>query len=371
MTHTIRLILCLFLLSSIAGCGGKNHEAGTGQKPVVVSFKEITMVTARSASVAETVELAGTVKAGTSAVVAARIPGTVAALRVQEGDRVTKGQVVALLDAQETMANAAMATAGIEEARRAVNEARARRQLANSTYARYERLFNEQAVTRQEFETRQNEKELASQGVARAEARLNQARESSRAAASIAGHTRVTSPVAGVVTSRKVDLGSTVFPGQPLLTIENEGSYQLELTVPESLSLKVKPGFAVQVSLDALDSPWKTRIAEVVPAADPGSRTFIAKIPLNRTGIRSGLFGRGTINLETRTTTMLLPRTAIVEHGGLTSVWVIPQDNRVRMRLVKIGRIVNDKVEILSGLQDGERVVVGGLNRISEGAMVK
>lgn len=371
MMCSIRLILSLFLLASIAGCGGKNHEAGTGQKPVVVSMNEITLVTATSASVAETAELSGTVKASISAVVAARIPGTVAALRVQEGDRVAKGQVVALLDAQETMATAAVAAAGIEEARRAVNEARARRQLANSTFGRYERLFNEQAVTRQELETRQNEKELASQGVARAEARLNQALESSRAAASMAGHTRITSPVAGVVTSRKVDLGSTVFPGQQLLTIENEGSYRLELTVPESLSLKVKPGLAVQVSLDALDSPWNTRIAEVVPAADPASRTFIAKIPLNRAGIRSGLFGRGTINLETRTTTMRLPRTAVVEHGGLTSVWVIPQDNRVRMRLVKIGRTVNDKVEILSGLQDGERVVAGGLNRISEGAMVK
>jgi RND family efflux transporter MFP subunit len=371
MTRSISLILCLFLMSAIAGCDGKDHKSGSREPPEVVSSKEITMLTVRLASVAETAELVGTVRAGTSAVVAARIPGTVAALRVQEGDRVTKGQIVALLDAQETMATAAVATAGIEEARRAVNEARARRQLANSTFGRYERLFNEQAVTRQEFETRQNEKELATQGVARAEARLNQARESSRAAASMAAHTRVTSPVAGVVTSRKVDLGSTVFPGQPLLTIENEGSYQLELTVPESLSLKVKPGLAVQVSLDALDNPWNTRIAEVVPAADPASRTFIAKIPLNRTGIRSGLFGRGTIALDTRTTTMLLPRTAIVEHGGLTSVWVVPQDNRVRMRLVKVGRIVNDNAEILSGLQDGERVIAGGLNRVGEGVMVK
>ncbi|NVN90799.1 MAG: efflux RND transporter periplasmic adaptor subunit [Desulfuromonadales bacterium] len=371
MIRSICLILCLFLLSSLGGCGGKDHGAGTGDKQVIVSAKDITMLTVTSASVAETAELVGTVRAGTSANVAARIPGTVAELRVQEGDRVARGQVVALLDAQETMAHAAVATAGIEEARRALNEARSRRQLAVSTFGRYERLFNEQAVTRQEFEIRQNEKELANQGVARAEARLNQARESSRAAASMAGYTRVTAPVAGIVTSRKVDLGSSVFPGQPLLTIENEASYQLELTVPESLSLKVKPGLGVQVSLDALDSPWNTRIAEVVPASDPASRTFIAKIPLNRTGIRSGLFGRGIISLDTRTTSMLLPRTAIVEQGGLTSVWVVPQDNRVRMRLVKIGRIKNDRAEILSGLQDGERVVVGGMNRVSEGVMVK
>lgn len=371
MTPFLRLMFCLSLLPSLAGCGGKDQHAGTADKPVVVAQNEIQTLTVRSASVAETVELVGSVRAGTSALVAARIPGTVAELRVREGDRVARGQVVALLDAQETMANAAMATASIEEARRALNEARSRRQLADSTFGRYERLFNEQAVTRQEFETRQNEKELASQGVARAEARLNQARESSRAAASMAGYTRVTAPVAGIVTSRKVDLGSSVFPGQPMLTIENEASYQLELTVPESLSLKVKPGLAVQVSLDALGSPWNSTIAEVVPAADPGSRTFVAKIPLTRSGIRSGLFGRGIISLDARVTSMLLPRAAMVEQGGLTSVWVISSDNRVRMRLVKAGRQINGKIEILSGLQDGERVVVGGLNRVSEGVMVK
>jgi len=371
MSRSYCLIVCLFLLSALSGCGGKKHEAGTGDTQAVVAAKDITMLTARSATVAETAELSGTVRAGVSAVVAARIPGMVAALRVQEGDRVAKGQVVALLDAQETVASAAMASAGIEEARRAVNEAQARRQLANSTFGRYERLFNEQAVTRQEFETRQSEKEMANQGLARAEARLNQARESSRAAASMAGYTRITAPVTGIVTSRKVDVGTNVFPAQPLMTIENEGSYQLELTAPESLALSLKPGLAVRVSLDALKEPWDARIAEVVPTTDPGSRTFIAKIPLNRPGIRSGLFGRGTVALETRATSMLLPRKALVEHGGLTSVWVVLQDNRIRMRLVKVGRITDDKAEILSGVQHGERVVVSGLDKVSEGAMVK
>jgi RND family efflux transporter MFP subunit len=371
MSRSNYLIVCLFLISALSGCGGKKHDTGTGNTQTVVAAQDITMLTARSETVAETVELTGAVRAGVSAVVAARIPGMVAELRVQEGDRVAKGQVVALLDAQETLASAAMASAGIEEARRAVNEAQARRQLADSTFGRYERLFNEKAVTRQEFETRQNEKELANQGVARAEARLNQARESSRAAASMAGYTRITAPVTGIVTSRKVDVGTNVFPAQPLMTIESESSYQLELTAPESLALSLKPGLAVRVSLDALKEPWDARIAEVVPTTDPGSRTFIAKIPLNRPGIRSGLFGRGTVALETRATSMLLPRKALVEHGGLTSVWVVLQDNRIRMRLVKVGRIADDKAEILSGVQHGERVVVSGLDKVSEGAMVK
>lgn len=371
MTRFTFAILSLLLLTAMAGCRSGSHEVGKGENTPVIAAKDLLLVTVKTEATPETAELSGAVRAGISAVVAARIPGTVAALRVQEGDRVARGQVVAVLDAAETVASAAVASAGVEEARRALNEAYARRQLADSTFGRFERLYNEQAVTRQEFETRQNERELAHQGVARAEARLNQARESSKAAATMAGHTRVTAPVTGIVTSRKVDLGTTVFPGQPLLTIENEQSYQLELTVPESLSLKVKAGMPAQVSLDALAKPWEARITEVVPAADPGSRTFIAKIPLHRKGIRSGLFGRGIVVLDTRTTAMLLPAGAIVEHGGLTSVWVVAPDNRLRMRLVKVGRIAHDRAEILSGLQDGERVVTAGLNRVAEGAMVK
>jgi len=372
MMRPIFLIFLPLLLAAMAGCRSGSHEKGAEEQAPVIAARDLSLVTVKTETVPETAELTGTVRAGVSALVASRIPGTVAQMRVREGDRVNKGQVVAVLDADETLASAAVASAGVDEAGRALNEARVLKQLADSTFGRFERLYNEQAVTRQEFETRENEKKVADQGVARAEARLRQAREASRAASVMAGHTRVTAPVTGIVTSRKADLGSTVFPGQPLLTIENERSYRLELTVPESLSLKVRPGLAVGVSLDALDKPWDAAITEVTPAADPASRTFIAKVPLNRQGLRSGLFGRGAVSLDTRAPAMLLPRGALVERGGLTSVWVLGADNRLKMRLVKAGRTTADhRIEILSGLQDGEKVVTAGLNRAAEGAMVK
>jgi RND family efflux transporter MFP subunit len=325
----------------------------------------------KSGNVPDTQEIVGTVRARTSAVVSTRIPGTITVLRVREGDRVKKGQLLAQLDAQENQATAAVALAGIDETQRGLEEALSRKKLADTTFERYQKLFNEQAVSRQEFDVKQAERDMASQGVARAEARLRQAREGSRAASTMADYTRIIAPISGVITTRQADLGATVFPAQPLMTIEDEGSYQLELAIPESMAATVKSGTPVQVTLDAIGNSFGAKISEIVPSADPASRTFNAKISLTQKGLKSGMFGRGAITLGNRTNGILLNKKAIIERGALTFVWTVDKENIAHMRLVKVGKSSGDKVEILSGLSDGEQVVTVGAERVSEGSRVK
>jgi RND family efflux transporter MFP subunit len=365
------LFVTVATLAALSGCGEKKHGEPSAASATVAVVKGAAVETVKSAAVPETVEVVGTVRARTSAVVSTRIPGTISILRVREGDRVRKGQLLAQLDAPENQANAAVAVAGIDEAQRALDEAHSRKKLTDSTFERYQRLFTEQAVTRQEFDVKQSERDLAQQGVARAEARLRQAREGSRAATAISDYTRIVAPIAGVITSKLADLGATVFPAQPLMTIEDQGSYQLELAIPENMAGKIKAGAAVQVSLDSVGTPFSAQIAELVPTADPGSRTFTAKINLNRNGLKSGIFGRGIISLGSSTTGMLVAKKAIVERGSLTSVWALDRDNIARMRLVKTGKTVGERVEILSGLSDGERIVANGTEKVQEGSKVE
>jgi RND family efflux transporter MFP subunit len=355
----------------LTGCSGKGQEAGTRQAEPDAVVTGITIETVKSVNLPETQEVVGMVRARTSAVVSTRIPGTISVLRVREGDRVRKGQLLAQLDAQENQATAAAASAGIDEARRGLDEALSRKRLAETTFERYQRLFSEQAVSRQEFDVKQTERDLAVEGVARAEARLRQSQAGARAAGTMADYTRIVAPISGIITTKQADLGATVFPAQPLMTIEDEGSYQLELAIPENMGATVKPGTPVQVTLDALGSSFAAKIAEIVPSADPASRTFTGKIALARKGLKSGMFGRGAISLGSSVRGLLLTRKAVVERGALTSVWVLDKENRARMRLVKVGKTVGDKAEILSGLSDGEQVVAGGAEKISEGSRVK
>ena len=359
------------LFLTLNGCGGTHDRSEKKLITAPASVKGALLETVTTTSLPELLEVVGTVHARTSAVVSTRVPGTIIVLKVREGDRVRKGQLLAQLDAQENQATAAGATAGIDEARRGLDEAQARKKMAETTFERYQKLFNEQAISRQEFDFKQTERDVAVQGVAKSEARLKQSQEGSRAASTMAGYSRIIAPIAGIISSKQANLGATVFPSQPLMTIEDEGNYQLELAIPESMSSKLKPGAELQVAIDGVGSPFAARIAELVPTADPGSRTFIAKINLSQKGLKSGLFGRGVISLGSTVKGMQLHKQAIVERGSLTSVWVVGSDNTARMRLVKVGKSSGEMVEILSGLSDGERVVVGGMGKMSEGATVE
>jgi RND family efflux transporter MFP subunit len=359
------LVLVTYLL---VACGRKEHPAA---EKAPTGIKGVAVEVVKAESLPEMLDVVGSVRSRTAAMVSPRIAGVIAVMRVKEGDRVKKGDVIARLDAQENQAAALAAGNAVDEARRALDEATARKKLADTQFERYRNLFKADAVSRQEFDQKETEKELALQGVARAEARLQQSQAQAKGAGTVADYTRIVAPISGIVTSRLADLGATVFPAQPLFTIEDEGGYQLELAIPETMATRVRPGSSVQIIIDALGSSFAAKIAEVVPAADPASRTFIAKVPLAQKGVKSGMFGRGAISLGTAVNGLSVSRKSLVERGALTSVWVVDNGNVARLRLVKAGRVVGERVEILAGLSAGERVVTDGVDKVSDGAKVE
>lgn len=368
--HAVVVSILLITALTVSGCS-KKQGVDSKDAAAVSVIKGVTLETVKISTLPETLDLVGTVRASTSAVVSTRIPGSISVLKVREGDRVRKGQLMAQLEAQENQANAAAATAGIEDARRGVDEAESRKKLADITFERYNKLLSNQVISRQEFDAKQTEKELAAQALARADSRLKQAEESSRAASTISDYTKILAPISGIITSRLVDLGATVFPAQPLMTIEDEGSYLLELAIPESLAVRVKPGTPVQVALDAIGTSFTAKIGEIVPTADPASRTFTAKIALAQKSLKSGMFGRGAINLGTTINCITLPKGAILERGAMTTVWVLDKGKIARMRIVKAGRGIGERVEILSGLSEGEQVVVSNVEKVTEGNVIE
>lgn len=358
------LLLPTMLLS--AGCSEqKKHEAATVQVVTGVTVEKVT-----SGQVKEHFMAAGTVRAAVTAPVAARIAGTVDGVHVSDGESVAKGRLLLTINSEETISGASGARAAVEEAARGVEEAEARKVLAEETFRRFENLFKEQAVTRQEYDTRRMERDVAVQGLSRAEARLAQAREEAKAAGARAGYTRITAPFSGIVTGKSVERGATVFPGMPLLNVEQAGRYRFEASVPDSLSENLRLGDSVTVTIDGVAGDIRGRVTEIAAVADAITRTRLFKIDIDAKGVRSGMFGRAAVPAGTGAG-MSVPVSAIVERGMLTSVWVVGPDAIARMRLVKTGRRLGDRVEILSGLVDGERIVTGGAENVSEGVTIK
>jgi RND family efflux transporter MFP subunit len=201
-------------------------------------------------------------------------------------------------------------------------------------------------------------------------AKLSQVDQEVRSTEVTRSYADIPAPFAGIVVSKPVESGSLALPGTPLLTIEREGAYRLEASVDEEHLAAIRVGQPVSVTLEGLDRPIAARVSEVVPALDAASRTGIVKIDLPvLSSLRSGGFGRATFELGSRTL-LVIPAGAVTDRGQLQTIFVV--DNGVaRTRLITAGQKVKDRVEVLSGLTAGEKVIFPVPQGLADGARVE
>jgi RND family efflux transporter MFP subunit len=171
-------------------------------------------------------------------------------------------------------------------------------------------------------------------------------------------YTRIRAPFDGVVTEKKADSGALASPGMTIFTVEDVRRYRLEVAVNENDLRYVRASQQVPIVIDALDNAALSgKVVQIVPAADAASRTFLVKIELPPDArLRSGLFGRAQISRGERQT-LLIPRTAVVERGQLQGVFVLDQDKVAGLRYITLGKPSASAIEVLAGLQSGERLV--------------
>jgi len=161
-------------------------------------------------------------------------------------------------------------------------------------------------------------------------------------------------------------------PGGPLLIVEDPSRFRLEAQVDESKIAAVKLGEGVPVVIDALsDQPIEGKVTQIIPAADPASRTFTVKIDLpSNPQIRSGLFGRARFPRGQREA-IEVPKSAVLSRGQLQAVYVIGSDQLASLRFVTLGTPSGDQIEVLSGLQNGDRIVAQPGDRELSGKQVE
>jgi RND family efflux transporter MFP subunit len=185
------------------------------------------------------------------------------------------------------------------------------------------------------------------------------------------GYAKIAAPFDGIVTVKHTDVGGLAAPGAPLLTLEDNRRYWLEVSVPDSQIRGLGPRQSLQVSIEAAAFSGAAAISEILPAADAATRTTLVRLDIPaRGGLRSGLFGRAAIPLGRRQT-IQVARQAIVERGQLQGVYVVGQDNIARFRLIRTGATRQDAVEVLSGLTSGEQIVLAGIERVSDGVRIQ
>ena len=377
-----KILLILALLVFLGGCSrDKETSHAVTEEPVV---RDVEVVFVRPEIVEDSFESVGTVKARHSAVLSSKTVGTVVAVTAKEGDRIKKGQILIEIDNRDLRAELQGTQAALDEANwsikaaeSAVASARGARDLATATFKRYEFLIGRGSVTPQEYDEvsakykiADAELQHAEESLRAARARKKQAEAKVAYAETLLSYTKITSPFDGVVTAKNAEVGGLAAPGNPLMTVEQSGLYRLEVQVGESSLADVKLGMTVPVVIDAIKTELTGRVGEIVPAADPQSRTFTIKIEIPaQTLLHSGLYGKARF-LRGKKEVLLVSSQAVFERGQLVGVYAVDDKGIVRLRLIKTGARHDQRIEVLSGLTPGERIVARGIEKISEGSRV-
>lgn len=334
-----------------------------------------------------TYEAGGVVRARQVAVVSSRVVAPVVEVRVKAGDRVTRGQVLVQLDAREVGAQATRASASASGMRLSLEAAQAERRsaesavvLARATHKRVKGLLDQNSATAQELDQAVAmlagaEARLAGAiaRAAEAEAGVAAATAGEEVASVNASYAVLTAPFDGLVSNRQVDPGSMAAPGMPLLTIEDTSAYRLEVRVDESRAHLVAPGIAAEVRIDrgnAEDDGWVAATVAEVASVDPALHSFIVKLDLPKSaGLRSGIFGRARVMGPAERVTAV-PATAVVRRGQLALAYVVDTEGVARLRMLSPGREGNGRIEVLAGLNAGDRIVLAPSDAIADGTPI-
>jgi multidrug efflux pump subunit AcrA (membrane-fusion protein) len=397
MKRKLGILAAIGLAAMTVTSCGKNKEVAAEKPPVV---KGARVETISMSPIEDYYEATGTVRSKTTTVLSSKIMGTVISLRAREGDKVGAGQALIEIDNRDASAQLQKANAGLRQAHeglaevdQAINAAKsaqaaadANKRLADSTYARYQALFERRSVSPQEFDEAKAKREMAEAEARRAAdtlmmlaakrqqalAQTDQARAEVANAQVFVGYARIASPISGMVVAKHTEVGSTATPGTPLLTIEDGSRYRLEVAVEESQLGKIGMGQRARLRIDALGADdLEGGVSEITPAADPMSRSYTVKIDLPaRQGLRSGLYGVARFTSGGKQA-ILIPQKAVSQRGQLAGVFVVDDAGGARFRLIKTGKTYGENVEALSGLNDGERIVVDGVADVKDGVKVQ
>lgn len=344
----VNALVAAVLTAAVAGCSS-HAEPVERPRPVLVAHPGGADSAAAS--------YAGEIRAREESTLAFRVGGNLVERRVDVGDHVRRGDLLAVLDPGDLAAQARASQAQLLAAQAQLQRARA-------DQARYATLGKDQLVSRSTLDA-QNAAVAAAQG------EVNAAREGLAVARNQAAYTQLRAPRDGVIATRQAEAGQVVSPGQPVFTLAADSGREVAFAVPESGVRGVRPGQSVQVEL------WSTpgarlpaRIREVAPAADPTTRTYAVRATLDA-DVELGASAR--VYLDDATTGGLSLPLAAVQRGpgGSTAVFVVdPATSTVRLRPVQVGAFAADGVPVLRGVTASDWVVAAGGHLLRDGQKV-
>lgn len=305
-----------------------------------------------SAAGASETSLDAVVEAVRQTTLSSQVPGAIVALSVKAGDRVRAGQELLRIDARAAQQQVAGSGAQVEAAQAAL-------QVAGKELERQRALLTKQYISQAAFDRAQAQWEAA-----QAQVKALQAQQ--RVAQTQSGFFVLNAPYAGVISEVPVTLGDMVMPGRPLLTLYDPAALRVTAAVPQTLREAVAGQLnAVRYELPGVPGqagPQAPAHAQLLPTVDAASHTAPLRLslPPGLDGVVPGMFARvwlpGAGVSDTQAQRLYLPASAIVRRAEMTGAYVIDAQGKPRLRQLRLGRPQGERVEVLSGLRQGDQV---------------
>ncbi len=330
----IGLISILFI-SILSGCQNYQKGAEMGSKDSIQSLPKVRISKVSKRDVAQNTNFTATAEAQIKNSIAPSTPTRIRHIFVEVGDKVVKGQRLAQMDK--------------------VNLTKLQTELNNirENYRRISELYGVGGASKQDLDNAKAQLEVATAN-----------------STSLEENTYLLSPINGIVTARNYDNGDLFNGQQALLTVMQVNPIKLKINISESYFSKVKKGLHVDVSFDVYeDEKFKGEISLIYPTIDPYTRTFTAEVKLrnDKNKIRPGMFGRVMINFGSEKR-MVIPDRAVVKQPGSGVRYVyVYEEGKAYYREVALGIRLGSEYEVLSGLTEGEQIIIAGQSKLSDG----
>jgi membrane fusion protein, multidrug efflux system len=303
-------------------------------------------------------ETTGTLKAEEEVTVSSEVDGIVRKITVEEGSRIRHGELLAVINDIDYGLELKKSEAALKQSQASLANARAE-------FSRKHSLYEEELITKQQFDDVSTRLALAQAEVERARATLGASREK-------LARTKIYSPLTGAVKEKKISVGDYVRNGTPLFALIKIDSLKLNFTISEKDAASLKTQQEVVFNVDAFaGQKFRGKVSLLYPNVEEKTRTLQAEavVPNADHILKPGYFARTQIFTQAARDAVVIPITALLYDGSTVRIFVV-NDKKAHERIIKIGNKYGEDVEVVEGLQEKEQVVVVGQNNLSEGVKV-
>lgn len=330
----------------------------------------VTAVTSRPFG--EELSIAGTVTAFTEAKLAPKVAGRVVSVNARVGQRVALGEVLLTIDQSDYQTALRVAEANLSSARAGSIKAETDYENAKMNYERTEQLFNQGAVSKSQLEKAKGEYSAAETGYKANQALISQYQASLDKAGNDFENTVVRAPFAGVVAQRLTDLGELVSQQTPVFTLIQDKPLLVKVNLAESTVTRVALQQKVEIFVAATDKSYQGTVIAIAPQADQTTKAFSAEIALDNPGeeVKPGMVADLRLTTKMVEKALVVPTDCILEEDSGPGIFVV-ENNVAHHRKVAAGMVGQGYTQIVSGLNEGEMVVVKGNHLLVDGMGVK